>query len=76
MYRKACSAALLLLLCGCGNAAGAANASSPVERAKAALPRIAIVPGITLCNVEKRAWYAWLRDQLAGPPLHMSVELR
>ncbi|KAI8463459.1 MAG: hypothetical protein J3K34DRAFT_443854 [Monoraphidium minutum] len=40
-------------------------------------PRIVIVPGITLCNVETRAFYGWLRDELhQRPPLFLDVTLR
>jgi hypothetical protein len=39
-------------------------------------PKIVIVPGVTLCNVETRVWYAWLRNALAGPPTFATVVLQ
>lgn len=39
-------------------------------------PRVIIVPGITLCNVEGAAWYSWLRDRLRRAPLFLDVALR
>ena len=35
-----------------------------------------VIPGMTLCNVEKRAWYAWLRNNLQASPLCLNVTLR
>jgi hypothetical protein len=40
-------------------------------------PRLVIVPGITLCNVQGVSFYAWLRDRLQRkPPLYLDVTLR
>jgi hypothetical protein len=52
-------------------APAAGNVSGPPT-----MLRIVIVPGVTLCNVERRAWYAWLRQRLQGPPLYGNVTLR
>lgn len=37
-------------------------------------PRVVIVPGITLCNVEKRAFYADLRNRLQAAGLNVTLK--
>jgi hypothetical protein len=58
------------------SASATSGGAAPSAAAGVAYPRIAIIPGMTLCNVETRAWYAWLRGQLAGPPLYLNVTLK